>query len=194
MYWRQDQQFCFGFTIWRRLQCAGQCTIQYTVYTVQCPVYSIGFSTNPVCQNCMVWWSGGCLCQETVYKMQFLGVVGFKSSTLTVFCISTWRVHQKLKTYLTLCVLYGLSHLSLFRGFKYISPPFLPRVTNHYVKSNILKKVIFLVIAQLHKFVIMLKNLEENLRYLWMWYKNFNIYNTYIYLRLSFSTENIIIP
>ena len=36
--------------------------------------------------------------------MQFLSVVGFKSSTLTVYCLSSWFVHQKRKTYSQICV------------------------------------------------------------------------------------------
>ena len=73
-------------------------------------------------------------------KVQFLGVVGFKSSTLTVYCLSSWFVCQQRKTYSNLCVLCWLSHLSWFWGPKYISPFFWPRVTNHDVKSKILKK------------------------------------------------------
>ena len=73
-------------------------------------------------------------------KMQFLGVVGFKSSTLTVYCLSSWFVHQKRKTYSNLCVLCWLSHLSWFQGPKYIPPSFWPRVTNHDVKSKMSKK------------------------------------------------------
>ena len=32
-------------------------------------------------------------------KMQFLSVVGFKSSTLTVYCLSSWFIHKQPKTY-----------------------------------------------------------------------------------------------
>ena len=73
-------------------------------------------------------------------KVQFLGVVGFKSSTLTVYCLSSWFVRQQRKTYSNLCVLCWLSHLSWFWGPKYISPFFWPRVTNHDVKSKMSKK------------------------------------------------------
>ena len=44
--------------------------------------------------------------------MQFVGDVGFKSSAFTVMCYSFGFVDQQLKTFLTLCVLCGLSHLS----------------------------------------------------------------------------------
>ena len=71
-------------------------------------------------------------------------------------------VHNKLKTYSTLRVLYGLSHLS---GLKYTLPTFWPQVKNHNVKSNILKKNTSQVIARVHNIVILLKNLEENLKH-----------------------------
>ena len=73
-------------------------------------------------------------------KMQFLGVVGFKSSTLTVYCLSSWIVHQQRKTYSNFCVLCWLSHPSWFQGPKDIPPSFWPQVTNHDVKSKISKK------------------------------------------------------
>ena len=73
-------------------------------------------------------------------KMQFLYVVGFKSSMMTVFCLSSWFVHQQRKTYSNLCVLCWLSHLSCFQGPKYIPPSFWPWVTNHGVKSKLKKK------------------------------------------------------
>ena len=73
-------------------------------------------------------------------KMQILGLVGFKSSTLTVYCLRSWFVHQELKTYSALFVLCGLGHLAWFQGLKYIPPSFWPRVTNHDVKSKKLKK------------------------------------------------------
>ena len=74
-------------------------------------------------------------------KMQFLGVVRFKSTTLTVYCLSSWFVHQQRKTYSNLCVLCWLSHLSWFQGPKYILPSFWLWVTNHDVTSKILKKL-----------------------------------------------------
>ena len=73
-------------------------------------------------------------------KVQILGVVGFKSSTLTVYCLSSWFLRQQRKTYSNLCVLCWLSHLSWFWGPKYISPFFWPRVTNNDIKSKISKK------------------------------------------------------
>ena len=76
-------------------------------------------------------------------KMQFLGVVGFKRSTLTVYFLSSWFVHQQRKTYSNLCVLCWLSHLSWFQGPKYIPPSVWLRVTNHDVKSKISKKWFF---------------------------------------------------
>ena len=77
-------------------------------------------------------------------KMHFFGVVGFKSSTLTVYCFSSLFIHQQQTTYSNLCVLCWLIHLSGFQGPKYISPSFWPRVTNHDVKSKISKKNNFL--------------------------------------------------
>ena len=76
-------------------------------------------------------------------KMQFLSVVGFKSSTLTVYCLSSWFVHQKQKTYSNLCVLCWLSHLSWFEGPKYIPPSFWPQVRNHDVRSKMSKNWFF---------------------------------------------------
>ena len=73
-------------------------------------------------------------------KMQFLSVVGFKSSTLTVYCFSSWFIHQQWKMYLNFCVLCWPIHLSWFQGPKYIPPSFWPRVTNHDIKSKISKK------------------------------------------------------
>jgi hypothetical protein len=72
--------------------------------------------------------------------MQFWGVVGFKSWTFTVYCLSSWFVHQQRKIYSNLCVLCWLSDLSWFQGLKDIPPSFWPGVTNHDVKSNISKK------------------------------------------------------
>ena len=40
-------------------------------------------------ENCMVWLLGGCLCQQTSYKWNFWGVVGFKSSALTIYCLNS---------------------------------------------------------------------------------------------------------
>ena len=73
-------------------------------------------------------------------KVEFLGVVGFKSSIFTVYCLISWFVHQQPKTYSNLCVLCWLSHLSWFQGRKDIPPSFWPWVTNHDVKSKISKK------------------------------------------------------
>ena len=72
-------------------------------------------------------------------KMQYLGVFSFKSSTLTVYCLNSWFVHQKPKTYSNVCVLCWISNLSWFLGPKYIQPSFWPRVTNHNVKSKMSK-------------------------------------------------------
>ena len=72
-------------------------------------------------------------------KMQIFVLVGFKSSTLTVYCLSSWFVHQELKLYSALSVLCGLGHLAWFQGLKYSPSSFWPRVTNHEVKSKNLK-------------------------------------------------------
>ena len=80
------------------------------------------------------------VCVQKGPKMQFLGVVGFKSSTLTVYCFSSWFIHQQRKTYSNLCVLCWLIHLSWFQGPRYIPASFWPRVTNHDVKSKISKR------------------------------------------------------
>ena len=74
-------------------------------------------------------------------KIQFFGVVGFKSSTLTVYCLSSWFVHHQQKTYSPLCVLCWLSHISWFQWPKDIPPSFWLRVTNHDVTSKNLKKL-----------------------------------------------------
>ena len=66
-------------------------------------------------------------------QMQFLGAVSFKSSILTVYCLISWFVQQKLETYSTVCVLCRLSNLPGFHLLKYISPFFGPQVTNHNV-------------------------------------------------------------
>ena len=73
-------------------------------------------------------------------KMQIFGLFGFKSSTLTVYCLSSWFVHQELKTYAASFVLCELGHLAWFQELKYIPPSFWPWVTNHDVKSKKLKK------------------------------------------------------
>ena len=70
-------------------------------------------------------------------KMQFLGVVVFKSLTLTVYCFSSWFIHQQRKTYENLCVLCWLIHLSWFRGPKYI-PPFFLALSQKFQKSDFL--------------------------------------------------------
>ena len=69
-------------------------------------------------------------------KMQFLGVVGFKSSTLTVYCLSSRLVHKQRKTYSNLCVLCWLSHISWFQWPKYFPPSFWPQFTNHDVRQK----------------------------------------------------------
>ena len=53
-------------------------------------------------------------------NMQILGLVSFRRSTLTVYCLSSWFVHQELKTYSALCVLCQLGHLAWFQGLKCI--------------------------------------------------------------------------
>ena len=74
--------------------------------------------------------------------MPFFSVVGFKNSTLTVYCLSSWFAHQQLKTFSNLCDLCWPGHLSWFQGPKDIPPSFLPWVTNHDVKN--FKKSYFL--------------------------------------------------
>ena len=51
--------------------------------------------------------------------MQFVCVVGFKSSTLTGYCKSSWFIHQQRKKYSSLCVLCWHNYLSWFQGSKY---------------------------------------------------------------------------
>ena len=60
-------------------------------------------------------------------KMQFLGVVGFKSSTLTVYCLRSWFVYQKRKTcsmymsFVDSVIYHDFQDLSIFHplfGFK----------------------------------------------------------------------------
>ena len=92
------------------------------------------------CQHCMVWSLGEVCVQKWHTNYFFLCLVGFKTSTLTVYCLSSWFVHQKRKTYSNLCVLCWLSHPSWFPGPKYIPPSFWPRVTNHDFKSQMSKK------------------------------------------------------
>ena len=78
-----------------------------------------------------------------VQKMQYLVVVGFKSSTLTVYCLNSWFIHKQLKRNSNLCVLFWLSHLSWFLGPRYFPPSFWPWVTNHDDKSKIKRKWFF---------------------------------------------------
>ena len=68
-------------------------------------------------------------------KMQFLGVVGFKSLTLTVYCFRSWFIHQQRETYSNLCVLCWPIHLSWFQGPKFIPPSFWPQT---FLKSYFL--------------------------------------------------------
>ena len=96
------------------------------------------FDVNIVCGGCQV-----AVCVQKRQKKAILGVVCFKSSTLTTYCWSSWFVHQQRKTHSNLCVLCQLSNLSWFQGPKYILPSFWFRVTNHDVKSNISKKWFF---------------------------------------------------
>ena len=89
----------------------------------------------------IVWF--GCqltVCVQKRHKNAIFGVVGFKSSTLTVYCLSSWLVHQQRKTYSHLCVLCWLSHLLWFQGPKYIPSSFWLRVTNQDFKSKNSKK------------------------------------------------------
>ena len=113
-------------------------------------------------------------------------VVGFKSLTLTLYCISSWFIHQQRKTYSNLCVLCWLNHQSWFQGPKYIPPSFRPRVTNHDIKSKIKKKSDFLGHCSLSQLFMMLKSWAENLKYLWRSYKDFGMYNMWAeYLKKS---------
>ena len=48
---------------------------------------------------------------------------------LAVYCLSSWFIYQKLKPYLSLCILCGLTHLSWFQGLKYNPTSYWPRVT-----------------------------------------------------------------
>ena len=69
-----------------------------------------------------IWLSG------QVNKWQkLLGVVNLKSSTLAVYCLSSWFAYQKQKQFSTLCILCGLILLSWLQGIKYISPCVWPR-------------------------------------------------------------------
>ena len=106
-------------------------------------------------------------------KMQFLGVVGFKSSTLTVYCLSSWFVHQQQKRYFNLCVHCWLSNLSWFQGPKYSPPSFWLVVTNHEVKSKISKNLFLRSLLFYTTFFMMLKSWRGNLKYLWRSYKDF---------------------
>ena len=81
-------------------------------------------------------------------------------------------LRNKLKPYPTLCVLYGLSHISWFQGLKYISPSLLPQVTNHNVKSNICLKRFLRSLFNYTTFLNI-----ENMNYLWRSYKDIGVYN-----------------
>ena len=70
--------------------------------------------------------------------IKFMGVGGFKSSTLTVTWLSSWLDHPKLKKYSAFCVLYG--YLTWFHWIKHISHSFWHWVTNHDVIQKLFKK------------------------------------------------------
>ena len=55
-------------------------------------------------------------------KIQFLGVVGSKSSTLTVYCLRSWFVYQIRNTYLNLCVLVDSVIYHYFRDLSTFHP------------------------------------------------------------------------
>ena len=76
-----------------------------------------------------------------VIKMQFFGVVGFKSSTLTAYCTISWLVHQKLKTYSTLCVLYGLKSSIMISGTQIYFTLILASSHKSWRSVNVLEKV-----------------------------------------------------
>ena len=110
-------------------------------------------------------WKSDRLCYLSFTQLLF-GVVGFKSSTLTAYCTSSWFICQKMKTESTLCVPGGLINLSWFQGLKYISPSFWPSW-----KSDLLCYLWFTKLFHDVKFF------EENLKYLWRSYNNFCVYN-----------------
>ena len=125
-------------------------TVQYSTVQIHCSsahcisghciyVHYSSLLEGPASQPQSTLW-GDCLCPETELKMQFSGVVGFKNSTVTVYCLSSWFVHQQRKTYSNLCVLWWPSHMSWFPGPKYVLPSFWLWVTNHEVKSKLSKK------------------------------------------------------
>ena len=60
-------------------------------------------------------------------KMQFLGVVGLKSSTLTVYCFSSWFIHQQRK-HIQICVSFVDSFIFHdFRDLSIFHPLFGPK-------------------------------------------------------------------
>ena len=117
------------------------------------------------CQNLLVWLSGA-TCVSNWQKMQILGVVGFKSSTLTEYCLSSQFVHQKLNIYSALFDHCRVSHLSWFQGLKYIPPSFCPQVT------NLKKWFLFYTTFSWCKTIE-----EKTKKHLWRSYKDFGMYN-----------------
>ena len=125
----------------------------------------------------MVWLSDDCLCWQVAYKCNFwVYVVNFISSTLSVYCINSWFIYQKLKLYWMLRILCGLNNLSWFQRLKYIPPSFWPRVTKHaflweFLKSDSLAHCSF---TNIFHYVIFFR---QNLKYSWMSDKDSGMYN-----------------
>ena len=110
-------------------------------------------------------------------KMQFLGVVGFKSSTLTVYCLCSWFFHQKLKNFFKVMCPFWTQSSIMILGTQIYSTLFLALSHKSWYKVKFFEKVIPLVHSLLHNLFIMLKNWGENLKYLWRSYKDFGMYN-----------------
>ena len=109
-------------------------------------------------------------------KMQFLGVVGLESSTLTVYCLSSWFVHHQQKNiFKFVCPLLTQSSI-MISGTNGYSTLFLAlsHKSWHYIKY--FKKVISYGIVLLHNLFMMLKIGGVNLKYLWSSYKNIGMY------------------
>ena len=104
-------------------------------------VFFIAFIISLTLEVQIVWFC----CQKTIcvtkqQKMQFFGIVNFKSSTLAVHCLSSLFIYIPI-TETIFNILYPLgTHSSIMiSGTQIYSIVFLPWVTEHAVEWNFLK-------------------------------------------------------
>ena len=107
----------YSLSCWNNSRCYLATTKKVTPLS-----WVIAFQITLMCKIFMVWSSVGCFCQKTKTKKKLKNAI-FWCSQFKKFNFD-WLLHkllicsQKMKTYSSLCVLYGLCFLSWLQGLK----------------------------------------------------------------------------